>query len=256
MIEKLDKLIGSGAQADVYCVGNKAIKLFKEHCLKAEVFYEAAIHSMVENIKLPIPKIYEVIEYKGRMAIVMDLIEGTSMKQIIRNDINNIDSYIDIIIDLQIKIHSINAFGFPKMKDRLPQCITNSTVLNNQQKEKLMVLLNRFNKGISLCHGDYHFNNLIMTNKTLMVIDWVDATCGSPEADLCRTYMLYSLYAPKGFADMYLNVYCQKTNKAHNEILKWLPIIAGARLSEKNEEEKDKLIKWVEMDVDKLNVEW
>lgn len=109
--------------------------------------------------------------------------------------------------------------------------------------------MNGFDIGSSLCHGDFHFMNLMMTDQGIIIIDWVDATSGSPEADLCRTYMLYVLYAPEGFADMYLDVYCRKKNKKRGDILKWLPIIAGARLSEKNEPEQEQLLKWVEMDV-------
>lgn len=74
---------------------------------------------MVENTRLPVPKIYEVIQFENKMAIVMELIEGTSMMQAILNDLNNIPFYIDSITDLQIKMHSISAFGFPTMSDKL-----------------------------------------------------------------------------------------------------------------------------------------
>lgn len=249
--QRLDKLIGKGAQADVYAVDNKAIKVFKEQCSKTEVFYEALINSMVESLNLPVPKIYEVIQIENKMAIVMDLIEGTSMQQVILNDMNNLALYIDKIIDLQIKIHSINISvpGFPTMKDRLKQRISQSPILDNSQKENLQGLLNGFDFGTSLCHGDFHFMNLIKTDQNIVIIDWVDTTSGSPEADLCRTYLLYELHSPKGFADIYLDVYCKKTNKKRGDILKWLPIIAGARLTEKNESEKGQLLQLVEMEL-------
>ena len=246
-IKRIDKLIGSGAQAGVYSVDRKAIKVFKEHCPKSEAFCEAAIHSMVEETGLPVPKIYEVIQFENKLAIVMDLVEGASMERIVLNDLNNVSVYIDSIIDLQIKINSINAFGFPSMKDRLTRRISDSSSLNNLQKEKLQVILNSFDIGDRLCHGDFHLQNLMMTDNGMIIIDWIDATLGSPEADLCRTYMLYKLYSPNGFADMYLDIYCRKTNQSRDDILKWLPIIAGARLSEKNESERDHLFQWVDM---------
>lgn len=118
IIKGLDKLIGRGAQADDYAVDNKAYKVFKKHCSKAGVFYEASINSMVESLNLPVPKIYEVIQIENRMAIVMELIEGTSMKEIVLNDMENLNFYIDRVIDLQMKIHSINinVSVFPTMK--------------------------------------------------------------------------------------------------------------------------------------------
>lgn len=244
---KLDKLIGQGAQADVYAVGDKAVKVFKEHCSKTEVFYEALINSVVEGLDLPVPKIYEVIQLDNRMAIVMGLIEGTSMEQVIINDLNNVANNIEKIIDLQIKIHStqINVPGFLTMKDRIKQRISQSPVLDNSQRQHLQGLLDSFASGNSLCHGDFHFKNLIKTEQDIVIIDWVDATSGNPEADLCRTYLLFALYAPKGFADTYLDIYCKKAKKTQAAILKWLPVIAGARLSEKNEAEREQLLQWV-----------
>jgi thiamine kinase-like enzyme len=122
--------------------------------------------------------------------------------------------------------------------------ISQSPILDDSQKGNLPELLNGFDFGTSLCHGDFHLMNLIKTNQHIVIIDWVDATLGSPEADLCRTYLLYRLHAPKSFADKYLDLYCMKTNKSRDDILKWLPIIAGARLSEKNESEKDLLLQY------------
>lgn len=247
-IKRLDKLIGCGAQADVYAIDNKAIKVFKEQSSKTAVFCEAAIHSMVETINLPAPKIYEVIQIENKMAIVMELIEGISMKQIVMNDMDNLSFYLDTVTNLQEKLHgiSVNVPGFPTMKDKFRQRIFLSSLLSDSQKEKLQAMLNGFTIGNSLCHGDFHLMNLIKTENEIVIIDWIDATSGSPEADLCRTYLLYELYSPKGFADMYLDVYCRKTNKNRNEILKWLPIIAGVRLSENNKQEKDQLLQWVD----------
>lgn len=247
-IDDLTNLIGSGAQADVYRVGDKAIKLFKEHCSKEEVFYEAAIHSMIEHTKLPIPKIYEVVQIDNRMAIVMDIVPGASLKDIIFNNLKDIDIFMRDFIDLQIQVHNvcINAIGFPSMKDRLIQRISLSSILSNEQKNRLLVLLDSFIIGNSLCHGDFHFLNLIKSDKGTKIIDWIDAASGNPEADVCRTYMLYALYFEE-FADMYLSEYCKKTNKTKGDIIKWLPVIAGARLSEGNETERKRLLEWVDM---------
>lgn len=249
--KRLDQLIGNGAQSDVYAVDNKAIKVFKEHCSKIEVFYEALINSVVESLNLPVPKVCEVIQIENKMAIVMDLIEGVSMEQVIFNDMNNVALYIDEIVDLQIKIHNINinAPGFLTMQDRLKQRISQSSILDDSHKKNMLGLLDGFVFGNSLCHGDFHFKNLIKTDQDIIIIDWADATSGSPEADLCRTYLIYELHSPKGFADIYLDLYCKKTNKKRCDILKWLPVIAGARLTEKNETEKEQLLQWIEMDL-------
>jgi hypothetical protein len=79
-----------------------------------------------------------------------------------------------------------------------------------------------------------------------MVIDWVDATMGPPAADLARSIVLmrYSGLPPEpteaeAFCKMktaFLNVYQQQYvalgSLPETSIERWMPIVAGARLSE------------------------
>ncbi len=201
---------------------------------------------MVENAALPVPKLYEVIKYENKMAIIMELIEGITMRDQMLKDMANIESYLERIVDLQITIHNRTGLGLPRMEDRLRRNITVTSLLNAEQKANLVKALDLIEVGNSLCHGDYHFLNLMVAGDKITVIDWVDATCGSPEADLCRSYLLYYIHAPAGFADRYLEVYCRKTGMDRERVLQWLPINAGARLSVKNEAEKEQLLRWVE----------
>lgn len=242
---ELSHKIGEGARADVYELDNKAIKVFKEDCDKKVVFYEAAVHSIIEDTGLPIPKIYEVVKYNNSFAIIMELIKGTSLKKIILKDDNKLVSYLEKTIDLQIKIHRKITTGLPKLKDLLREKINFSSKLNKNTKGKLIQNLDSLRNGNNLCHGDFHFDNILISNGKLVIIDWIDATIGNPVADVCRTYLLLSLYAPDNMASLYLDKYCKKTDKEPHIVLKWLPVIAGARLSESIEGEKDRLMKWI-----------
>ena len=64
-----------------------------------------------------------------------------------------------------------------------------------------------------------------------MVIDWPDACCGDPAADVCRSYLLLTLHA-EVIAEPYLDAYCSITNRPRATIFDWLPYVAAARLAE------------------------
>lgn len=243
----LTEIIGTGAEADVYRYDEYAVKLFKEHCSKNEVFYEAAVHTAIEETELPVPKIHQVLKIKDRWAIVMDRVDGITMKDVILNDTENIRLHISDIVDLQLKMHQIEVKSLNRLNKRLISKISDTNMLNDNQKQNLIIRLNSFNIDSKLCHGDFHFLNLIKTNNNIMIIDWIDATCGNPEADICRTYLLYVLYA-NDIANLYLDSYCDKCNKDKKEILKWLPVIAGARLCENKSNEIETLLKLVYSD--------
>lgn len=83
-----------------------------------------------------------------------------------------------------------------------------------------------------LCHGDFHPFNLILSNKSVNIIDWVDASSGDIRADVFRTYLLYSQSSVE-LAEMYLHIYCRNTGLSRDEIFQWAPIIIAARFAEK-----------------------
>ena len=43
---------------------------------------------------------------------------------------------------------------------------------------------------------DFHPKNLLGSLSHAKIIDWLDACQGDPAADVCRSYLLVSLYAP------------------------------------------------------------
>ncbi|WDV48006.1 aminoglycoside phosphotransferase [Clostridiaceae bacterium M8S5] len=236
----LDKKIGTGAQADVYLHDNKAIKLFKKGYSKSQVFYEAMINSIVENIEIPVASVHEVLKIDGRFAISMDYVQGVTLYELFEKDNVNPNKYIEIMVDLQIKVQSQKVVLPVKLKDRLKNQIIENKEIDKYKKQNIIELLGSFDEGDNLCHGDFHWYNIIKGKKDFYVIDWIDATVGCKEADACRTYMLYLFHCSE-YAQVYLSTYCEKTGKDKDDILKWLPVIAAARLNGGFEEEREKI---------------
>lgn len=242
---EFNNVIGVGAQGTVYHSGKYAIKLFKENYDKSNVFYEALINSKVENIGIPIPKVYEVINIENKMAIKMDYIKGISLFDVMYKDIDNSSFYIEQMVKLQIEINSKKILLPFSLKNKLQYKIINNYELTDIQKNKLLILLNELPDGNELCHGDFHGNNILICDEKYWIIDWIDSTYGCADGDVCRTYMIYYFYA-RELADIYLTMYCNNTGKTKDTILAWLPVIAAARLSENKSNEKEMLLSWIE----------
>jgi aminoglycoside phosphotransferase (APT) family kinase protein len=77
-----------------------------------------------------------------------------------------------------------------------------------------------------------------------VVIDWPDARCGDPAADVCRSYVLMRLHA-EPLAEPYLDAYCRAGERSRATIIAWLPYIAAARLTENVLGEADRLLAMV-----------
>ena len=78
------------------------------------------------------------------------------------------------------------------------------------------------------------------------IIDWVHAAQGNASADAARTYLLLALEDQKT-ADEYLEMFCEKTETAKTYVQKWLPIVAAAQLTKKRPQEKELLMRWLDV---------
>lgn len=241
---KLDKIIGIGQRATVYKDDIYALKVFDKDYSKKNIFYEAFVNVMIEEAGLPIPKTYVVVDIDNQLAIKMDYVDGKPVSQCISNDFNKTKEYIGKMVDLQIQISKSYVQVPISFKDRLRNNIQRTDKLEETKKNNLIKLLAMLPNGNSLCHGDFHSNNVLVSNDNLWVIDWIDASYGPVETDVCRSFMIYLLYAPE-LAEIYLSTYCNKTSIKKEDILVWLPIVAAARLSENIEGECEKLKGWL-----------
>ncbi len=244
---ELGEKIGAGAQADVYLSGNGVVKLFKEGYHKASIFYEAAITAMVEATGLPIAKIHEVIKMGDQLAIKMDHISGVSLNECITKDPKNTLQYTQIMAELHFSIHSKTVQLPRNYSDNFHYLISSNQTLDDETKNKLLKILEKLPRGYQLCHCDYHGNNIIKQDDGHYVIDWGNAASGNPDADVCRTYMIYALNHLE-LAELYLNCYCKIATKTNKDILKWLPIVAAGRLAEGYRPDTDKLMAWIQND--------
>jgi aminoglycoside phosphotransferase (APT) family kinase protein len=167
----------------------------------------------------------------------MEHIEGRTIGELILNDMTKAEQYMMLSVDIQLKIHAVKAPDLELMTVKLHRQISSADLLKDKQKNALLEKLFSINHNKYLCHGDYHVFNLIIKENQFTIIDWVDASAGDVRADVYRTYLLYSHFS-MDLANLYLQLYCDKSGISQNEIFIWAPIIAGARLSENVPSEK------------------
>lgn len=240
-----NRRIGTGAQAEVFLSGDSAIKLFKPGYDKASVFYEATVTALIEQTGLPIAKVREVREMDGRLALRLEYIAGESLNGRIAEDPGHASDYLKQMVELQLAVFSRTAALPFSRKRTLKERIENNSHIAEADRESLLRRLTALPEGHQLCHGDFHGYNIILQGDKPYIIDWIDAASGCPEADVCRTYMLYSFYRPD-LAQAYLQLYCAVTGKSQSAVLDWLPVVAAARLAEGNPGEEETIRGWMQ----------
>ena len=239
------KLIHTSAGKKLYRDGDRLIKSFDESYSKAGILNEALNQARVEETSLNIPKIQGVEVIEGKWSLIWEYIEGTTLEELMMQNPDKIDEYLNFFVDLQIKMSEEKVPLLGHLRDKMHAKISSSAFPATIRYE-LHVRLDSLPRHKKLCHGDFQPSNVVVTKDgTPYIIDWAHATQGNGSADAARTYLLFHLQNKPELAQKYLKLYCEKTDTAVQYVQRILPIVACSQSVKKKPEEAELLTKWV-----------
>ncbi|NMA66148.1 MAG: phosphotransferase [Clostridiaceae bacterium] len=241
---ELKEIIAVRPTKKVYRTDDMAIKVFNEGYSKADILNEALNHARVEETGLPIPKVLEVRKFDGKWAIVTEFIQGRTLAQVMEEDPDNYHDYMERFVDIQLMMHSKTAPLLNKLRDKMHRKISESG-LDATIRYELHTRLESMPKHTKICHGDFNPSNIIVGEDGVdYILDWSHATIGNASADTARTYLLFCLEGDKEKAELYMKLFCKKSDTARQYVQKWLPIVAASQMVKGKPEERDFLFRW------------
>ncbi len=224
--------IATGNTAEIYLHDNQIVKVyFRER--PETVRTEAANQEYARRLGLPVPRVVQVTEHEGKPTLVMERAPGVPMKDLLFEDLDRAPAMLARSVEVQRSVHALAAPALRRMSDRLRQQIRSVDGLGDDAKSELFAMLDEVGDETQLCHGDLHVQNLIVDGDDIAIIDWMDATRGNPLLDACRTYVIYA-EVDASVAEMYLEEYCRQAGVDVGEVLRWVPVMRAARMSERD----------------------
>lgn len=244
---KLDQILAKRTNKTIYRNEDTVIKVFAESHPKSLILNEALNQSRVEETGLKIPKILAVGNIDNCWSITMDYIPGKTLHQLIEENPEKSDEYLELFVDLQIEMHSKSAPLLNKLKDKLVRQIQSVDDLDATAKYELLMRLDSMPKHTKLCHGDFLPSNIIINENGTYILDWSHATQGNASGDTATTYLKMVLYYPE-LADKYIKLFCKKSDTALQYVQKWFPLVAAQQLLKTDKEEvKEFLHTWLDV---------
>jgi uncharacterized protein (TIGR02172 family) len=256
------EFIAEGRTAEVYAWGDhEVLKLYHSWWPLRNIEYEIRICRAVHDAGIPSPAVGDLIELDGRYALIYERIDGPSMQSLVFADTERVDEMARLFAHLQASLHATSgttAHDLPSQRQRLTSHIELAarSLLDETRKQYALNILSTLPDGNSLCHGDLYPANVLVSSAGLTIIDWENASIGSPLADVARTLLAYTvapLYAPSepylgpllpaiaSFKDLYLETYLAETGADIALINAWAIPIAAGRLHEGIEVEEEYL---------------
>ena len=256
-----DKPIAHGRTADVYeWDEGHVLKLFHNWFELGNIEFEMKIARAVHASGVKSPAVGDLIRVDGRNGLIYERVAGKSMLEMFLRRPWKVFVYAPILAQLHAQMHEcVFESDIPAQRWMLQNKIDGAEALPASLKEKLLKTLDGLPDGGRVCHGDFHPANVLLSGRNASIIDWIDASRGNPLADVARTSVIllgaaettqipnqFSKMFIKIFHAVYLQEYFRLRPGGEDEYRRWLPIVAGARLSENITELDEWLVKQAE----------
>jgi uncharacterized protein (TIGR02172 family) len=238
--------IAIGFTAEIYAwKDGQVLKLFNQGISSQTVEYEAYLARMVHATGLPVPAVGEIVEIDGRFGLEYERVEGMSMLDVLSHKPWLYRQQAHQLAELQVEMHQRHVAGMPSQRERLERKIRNAGLLSEKVRQAALQTLEKIPEEDKLCHGDFHPGNILLTSQGPVIIDWIDASSGSPLLDVARSTLLFGGPLPPGthlsglvklirgwFYRAYLEHYFELNPLDQAQLATWIPVVAAARLDE------------------------
>lgn len=160
------RLIGRGRAADVFDIGDgRVLRRYRSPRASAEAEARAMQHLRAHGVPVP-----EVFSADGD-DMVMERLDGPTMMESLRSTPWRAASVGRRLAELQSMVHRVPAGGLD---------------------------LRRIGEGDSVLHFDLHPDNVIVTARGPVIIDWSNVAVGDPLADVMYSWLIMATSSPDG----------------------------------------------------------
>jgi hypothetical protein len=251
-------VIARGRTAEVLAwQDQQVLKLFYSGMPAALIEREIQAARLVSATDLPTPKFISELTLDERHGLVYEQVAGKSLLALLGTRPWSCVRYARQFAGLHAAVHRQSGTGLPPLKAGLEDTLRSIAGLPPGILAAALDRLARLPDGKTLCHFDFHPDQVMMTAKGLVVLDWMTAYAGHPAADVARTTVLLRFgpvldasWLMRLLANLLRGIFYRTYLQRYLElnptvtvaaIDAWLPLVVMARLAEDIPGEKGKL---------------
>ncbi len=173
------------------------LRLLRDPQAQLQNQWQAAAMEAARSRGVRVPAVHSLTTVQGRPGMIMERIDGPDLLTLVGKRPWTVFWAARVMGEVHAQLHAANAPSrIPVLRAALKQRIESSDRVPEHLSKFALEILDRLPDGESLCHGDFHLSNIMMSQGTPVVIDWTNAARGDPTADVARTLLLSRIGEP------------------------------------------------------------
>jgi len=245
LLPKEKKIVVERTNKVVYDCGDMMVKVFNTNKHAADILNEALNLTRAEQAGIAVPSFRGVGKEDGSWMLATDKAVGPTLRELIDENPENLDQYLEYLVDVEIDIHKHTSLLLTRQKDKYSRMISQVEALDEATRYDLHMRLDGMPNHDKVCHGDFSPSNVIITENGAVVCDWAHATSGNGAADAATSYLLFRMRGDDEVAERFLKMYCKRAGTDMGYVQSWLSIVAAAELARGRVSKKDLLMSMV-----------
>jgi aminoglycoside phosphotransferase (APT) family kinase protein len=123
--------------------------------------------------------------------IVFERISGISLMQALQQQPWRIRKIAGQLAELHVKINACPVpANLPSQREQIKYSLDHIDVFDPEKKARILHALSALSDGNHLCHGDFHPENVLLSDHGPIIIDWMTGSYGNPATDLPRSILI------------------------------------------------------------------
>jgi aminoglycoside phosphotransferase (APT) family kinase protein len=238
MALQLGKAIAMGSRSVIHEWGDggaAVAKVPKDSTPEGWMRFEANYTSALHKCGAPVPEVFAVEVVNGREVSIMERIHGPSLWDAMVESPHEVRQFGEQLGELHTQLLAIRPpISLPSQRARLACKIRDAARSVHPGIERVLEVLPPVTK-VSLCHGDFHPKNVLLSPNGPVVVDWFDVSRGEALGDIARTSLLLGGHVSESDATHLPGASAQLLRELHDSYL--LRVLTDATLNDGELEE-------------------
>jgi aminoglycoside phosphotransferase (APT) family kinase protein len=190
----LGKPLAAGSRSVIHEWGTDAVaKVPRKSTPETWAKFEFDYTSAVSACGVSVPAVIGMTVIDNRAVMLSQRVHGPTMWEALVANPSDAAGYGNQLAEIHLQLlRTRPPITIPSQRSRLSCKIREAARTKDPRVLHALDLLPANSSAISLCHGDFHPKNIILSDVGPMIVDWFDVSRGNAYGDVMRTLLLLS----------------------------------------------------------------